>query len=185
MFKNSKGFSLVEVMVVVGIIGTLAAIGVPTFWDLQMKRRQATALAHLNGLYSGLKMFHSEWLVYNGDFRNIGFELSGEVYWRIGFVLGAGTPSTNIPNNYIGPGAQAGAAGFAVNTNPAAGYCGAGLRCQENGYIQGFNPPGFNLRWIEHTFLAGAATRFPWEPGSRDQVALMIDEQKRITKHSW
>jgi prepilin-type N-terminal cleavage/methylation domain-containing protein len=185
MLKNSKGFSLVEMMVVVGIMGTIAAISVPTYWDMKMKRRQASAYAHLNGLHSAYKMFHSEWMRYHGDFRNIGFELDGELYWRIGAVLGAGSPSSKAPANYIGPGVQAGVDAVQVNTNPSAGYCGAGRRCVENGYIEAFNPPGYNLAWSDHEFLVGAATQFPWEPEARNQVAIMVNQDKVFIKHVW
>ena len=182
---SSSGYSLAEIMVVVGIIGTLAAIAVPTFNNMQMNRRQSAALGYLGSLYSSLQMFHSEWGRYMGDFRNIGFELDGELYWRVGFVFGSGSVSAVSPVNYIGPGAQAGAVGVQVNTNPALGFCGVGQRCIENGYIVGFNPPGFNCRWDEHTFFAGANTRFPWEPATRDQVSLVINEEKVIQKVVW
>ncbi|MEO0336000.1 MAG: prepilin-type N-terminal cleavage/methylation domain-containing protein, partial [Pseudomonadota bacterium] len=35
LLGNSRGLTLIEVMTVVAIIGTLAAVGVPTFWDMK------------------------------------------------------------------------------------------------------------------------------------------------------
>lgn len=185
MLKSEKGFSLVEMMLVVGILGTLTAIGVPTFRDMKMKRKQATAKAHLGGLYSSLKMFHGQWQQYVGDFRNLGYELDGSTSWRLGFWGGANSVSPRIPLNYIGPGAQGGANSGMVNTYSALAYCGPGLRCEETSETVGFNPPGFSLVWGENTFLAGAASRFTWRNFTEDQVAIMINEQKQITRHTW
>lgn len=48
--KDKKGFSLVELMVVVAIIGILAAIAVPNFLNYQRKSRLSEAKANLGGI---------------------------------------------------------------------------------------------------------------------------------------
>ncbi len=54
MFKNKsqQGFSLVELMIVVGIIGILAALAVPRFSAFQAKARQAEAKTNLGQIYT-------------------------------------------------------------------------------------------------------------------------------------
>ena len=46
--NNKKGFTLIEVMIVIGIIGTLAAIAVPQFLAYRIKSSNAKSIAQIN-----------------------------------------------------------------------------------------------------------------------------------------
>lgn len=50
--KNSKGFTLMEMLIVVAIIAILVAIAIPTFTNQLEKAREATDMANLRSAYA-------------------------------------------------------------------------------------------------------------------------------------
>lgn len=83
---NKKGFTLIELMIVVGIIGILVAIAAPNFARYQSKARQSEAKFALSGIYSAEKSFYSEYSAYSGGLDSIGYEPEGlKRYYDVGF----------------------------------------------------------------------------------------------------
>lgn len=58
--KNNLGFSLIELMIVISIIGVLAALGMPKFKTFQAKARQSEVKTSLNQIYVLQESFHAE-----------------------------------------------------------------------------------------------------------------------------
>ena len=52
LMKNTKGFTLVEIMIVVAIIGLLAAIAVPNFMQAKANARKGICINNLRLIYS-------------------------------------------------------------------------------------------------------------------------------------
>ena len=64
--KGQKGFTLIELMIVVAIIGILAAIAIPNFLTYQLKSRQAEAKTNLQAIKTSEIAFQAERGCYMG-----------------------------------------------------------------------------------------------------------------------
>ncbi|MGB8367422.1 MAG: prepilin-type N-terminal cleavage/methylation domain-containing protein [Candidatus Babeliales bacterium] len=52
---KGKGFSLIELMVVIAIIGFLAMVGIPSFVKFLAKAKRAEAYMNLSSIYAAQK----------------------------------------------------------------------------------------------------------------------------------
>lgn len=59
LFKT-RGFTLIELMLVVAIIGLLAAIAIPKFADLVVKAKEAVIKGHLGAIRSALNIYYAD-----------------------------------------------------------------------------------------------------------------------------
>ncbi len=62
--RNRKGFTLVELMIVVAIIGILAAIAIPNFLNFRLKAKTSEAKSNLGAIRSTEVAFFAEWNSY-------------------------------------------------------------------------------------------------------------------------
>jgi type IV pilus assembly protein PilA len=55
--KNEKGFTLIELMIVVAIIGILAAVAIPAFMKYIKKSKTSEARTHVQKIYAGAREY--------------------------------------------------------------------------------------------------------------------------------
>jgi len=102
--SNKKGFTLIELMIVVAIIGILSAIAIPNFVNFRYKAKTSEAKANLGAIRSCEEAYKAEmetYLVCNAtpaavpgilkadfsgggvaEFQTIGFVPSGQIYYQ-------------------------------------------------------------------------------------------------------
>jgi len=93
--KGQKGFTLIELMIVVAIIGILAAIAIPNFLTYQMKSRQSEAKTNLQAIKTSEVAFQAERGCYIGVAVELGQPVAAAAVktapwaWGIGAVPSA------------------------------------------------------------------------------------------------
>ena len=71
--RRKKGFTLIELMIVVAIIGILAAIAIPNFIRFQARSKQGEAKTNLKSLFTAQRSFFQEKDRYSNLIHEIGF----------------------------------------------------------------------------------------------------------------
>jgi len=86
--KKMRGFTLIEVMIVVAIIGILSAIAIPNFMRFQARSKQSEAKTNLKALYTAQKAYFGEKDRYLNNFRTVGFEPEAGNRYSYGQIAG-------------------------------------------------------------------------------------------------
>ena len=84
--KNKRGFSLVELMVVVAIMGTLASIAIPAFNEYRKSAKRA-------GYKSDLNSLHRSWLAFGVELDSYCERESGSALERVANLENIGMAS--------------------------------------------------------------------------------------------
>jgi len=90
------GFTLIELMMVIAIVGILAAIGYPSYINSVIKSNRAAAQSYLMDLAQAQQQFFNDSRSYAADEDALGISIPERVgaSYAIGFTLVAGPPPT-------------------------------------------------------------------------------------------
>ncbi len=83
MKLNNRGFSLIELMVVVAIIAILSTIAIPSYQTFQAKARQKEGFALMSAYYSAAHASSAEYGGFPGNFVLTGFSPSGTLGYQL------------------------------------------------------------------------------------------------------
>jgi len=62
--RNQKGFTLIELMIVIAIIGILAAIAIPQFSKYRARSYNTAALSDVKNMKTDIEGYYAEWDTY-------------------------------------------------------------------------------------------------------------------------
>ena len=98
--QGQEGFSLIELMMVVVIIGVLTTVGVPQYQKFQMKAKRSEVKSLLSSMYTAQTAFFAEWGQYYEDFDAIGYGLDGDLGYLVGFISGTMYGPATHPSSF-------------------------------------------------------------------------------------
>ena len=150
-FRKQEGFTLIELMIVVAIIGILAAIAIPNFLTYQLKSRQSEAKVNLNAIKTSQIAFQAEKSCYLGI---------------VAPPLGAAAPAVGTKAVPVGwPSTVTGQPYAATVLNLTQGWCVAPIVAGVPGTAL------FNGKFTDIGFVASGNTNFQYIAGGSVLVA--------------
>ncbi|MDR3608030.1 MAG: prepilin-type N-terminal cleavage/methylation domain-containing protein [Oligoflexia bacterium] len=152
--RANQGFTLVELMVVVAIIGILAAVAIPNFIKYQAKSRTTEAKIALASIFTAEQSFSAENSTYTSCLAQAGYTPDGS-------------------NHYYALGFQQ-----SVTANAVCGGSGTGTQCNTYSYNGNVGVPGATCRNLTTPFTAAGVA---WTATTSDTAYAANLEQNKST----
>lgn len=128
--KSAAGFTLIEVVVVMAILGIIAAIAIPSYQNYMMKARRADGREMLQRVAAAQERFYTNRNQYTADLTtaaglNLGTADSEAGHYTVAIVVAVGGQSYTLTATPQGVQAADVCANLTVNNVGARGYTGS------------------------------------------------------------
>ena len=153
--RRGRGFTLVEVLVVVALISILASIGLSQFRLLMAKTRRTEATSTLSGIYKLQISYFAQAGLYAGSFDALGFQLNGGQRIDANTILG---------DHYT----------YTINALPVGGVASANYQAIATGDIDPMDPV-LDILIIENDLTVKRGT-VPDEIVNASQAVIVSDD---------
>ena len=89
--RGQKGFTLVELAIVIVIIGVLASFGVPRFRDAVERSKAGESLNYLSAVRAAQERYHAREGTYAGDLADLDVSIPAPKYFSVGTIAAGST----------------------------------------------------------------------------------------------
>ena len=122
--SRSQGFSLIELMIAVAIIGILASIVIPGYREYMMDSRRSDGIEMINRVRQAQERFFLNNMTYTTDLTDLGFasaagQESDEGFYTVSAAACAGGINECVNITATAVGVQAGAGNLSLSTQEA------------------------------------------------------------------
>jgi type IV pilus assembly protein PilA len=131
---REKGFTLIELMIVVAILGILAAIAIPNFMRFQAKSKQSEAKTNLGAIGTTAEAFRSENDTYAATWAQLGWGPQGTTRYAY-YYSGWSELLAAISTNGVLAGTPTTAAAPCVPADPTTTLAAVGFIAGASGQV--------------------------------------------------
>ena len=89
--RGQKGFTLVELAIVIVIIGVLASFGVPRFRDAVERSKAGESLNYLSAVRAAQERYHAREGTYASDIPDLDVSIPAPKYFSVGTIAAGST----------------------------------------------------------------------------------------------
>ncbi len=166
---KNDGFTLIELMIVVAIIGVLSAIAVPNFQKYQAKSKTSEAKLHLSAVYTAQQSFFGDYNIFASCLAYMGYDSSNEIdqrYYAVGYTVAASAINADAASSAV-----------SLGLVDAAGACmvtGTPERVADKHYFLAGRGIGADIVNTDARFIAGSVDSALADQGSAANMTFTV-----------